>query len=150
MLTTGLALAYCYLMEVMDPLYSGEPAKVTEFYASVFGYYGWAYWARNTLNIFIPQLLWLPAVRRSKPALGLISLGIVIGMWIERYQFVVSALAQDYMPSEWRFYSPTFWDWAILIGSIGLVLTGFLVFIRVLPAVSMFEIREVIHRRKSR
>jgi Ni/Fe-hydrogenase subunit HybB-like protein len=148
MLTTGLMLAYCYLMEVMDPLYSGDPAKVAEFYASAFGHYGAAYWARNTLNIFIPQLLWFPRVRRCRPALGLISLGIVVGMWIERYQFVVSALSQDYMPTEWRFFSATFWDWALLIGSIGLVLTGFLVFIRLLPVVSMFEIREVIHRRK--
>jgi molybdopterin-containing oxidoreductase family membrane subunit len=148
MLATGLVLAYCYLMEVMDPLYSGDAAKVTEFYAAAFGHYGAAYWARNTLNIFIPQLLWFPRVRRCKPALGLISLGIVVGMWIERYQFVVSALAQDYMPTEWRYYSATFWDWAILIGSIGLVLTGFLLFIRLLPMVSIFEIREVIHRRK--
>jgi molybdopterin-containing oxidoreductase family membrane subunit len=52
------------------------------------------------------------------------------------------------MPTEWRYYSATFWDWAILIGSIGLVLTGFLLFIRLLPMVSIFEIREVIHRRK--
>ena len=148
MLTTGLMLAYCYLMEAMDPLYSGDRAKVTEFYASAFGHYGATYWARNTLNIFIPQLLWLPAVRRNRVALGLISLGIVTGMWIERYNFVVSALAQDYMPSQWNFYGATFWDWAILIGSAGLVMSGFFFFIRVLPVVSMFELREIIHRRK--
>lgn len=150
MLTTGLLLAYCYLMEVMDPFYSGDPARIQEFTASAFGHYGAAYWARNTLNIFIPQLLWLPAVRRNKVALGLIALGIVSGMWIERYHFVVSALAQDYMPSEWRFYGATFWDWAILLGSAGMVLAGFFLFIRVLPLISMFEVREVIHRRRSR
>ncbi|HUN75172.1 MAG TPA: NrfD/PsrC family molybdoenzyme membrane anchor subunit [Steroidobacteraceae bacterium] len=149
MLTTGLLLAYCYLMEVMDPLYSGDPAKVTEFYASAFGHYGATYWARNTLNIFIPQLLWFPAVRRNKVALGLIALGVVTGMWLERYNFVVSALAQDYMPSEWRFYGATFWDWAILLGSAGLVMGGFFLAIRFLPIVSMFEIRELIHRRSN-
>ena len=147
MLATGLMLAYCYLMEAMDPLYSGDPAKVSEFYASVFGHYGATYWARNTLNIFIPQLLWLPVVRRSRPALFLISLGIVAGMWIERYNFVVSALAQDYIPSEWFFYGATFWDWAILLGSAGLVMSGFFLFIRFFPVVSMFELREIIHRK---
>ncbi len=147
MLATGLMLAYCYLMEVMDPLYSGDPAKVAEFYASAFGHYGAVYWARNTLNLFIPQLLWLPLVRRNHVALFAISLGIVAGMWLERYSFVVSALAQDYMPSAWNFYGATFWDWAILLGSAGLVMFGFFGFLRLLPAISMFEIREIIHRR---
>jgi molybdopterin-containing oxidoreductase family membrane subunit len=147
MLANGLLLAYCYLMDIMDPLYSGEPAKVTVFYASAFGHYGATFWARNTLNIFIPQLLWVPAVRRNGWALFGISLGIVAGMWIERYSFVVSSLAQDYMPSEWHFYGATFWDWAILLGSAGLVMTGFFLFIRFLPVISMFEIREIIQRR---
>src|SRR6185437_12551024 len=77
MLATGLMLAYCYLMEVMDPFYSGDKTKITEFMASAFGHYGGTYWARNTLNVFIPQLLWLPAVRRNKAALATISVGIV-------------------------------------------------------------------------
>ena len=149
MLATGLMLAYCYLMEVMDPLYSGEPAKVEAFYASAFGHYGATYWARNTLNIFIPQLLWLPVIRRSKLALVAISLGVVAGMWIERYNFVVSALSQDYMPSEWGFYGATFWDWAILLGSAGLVMSGFFLFIRLLPVISMFELREIIRERRA-
>jgi len=148
MLATGLLLAYCYLMEVMDPLYSGDRAKVGEFYASVFGHYGATYWARNTLNIFIPQLLWLPFVRRNKTALWCIALGIVAGMWIERYNFVVSALSQDYIPSAWNFYGATFWDWAILLGSAGMVMSGFFLFIRLLPVISMFEIREIIHGRR--
>ena len=148
MLATSLLLGYCYLMEVMDPLYSGDSAKVTEFYASAFGHYGATYWARNALNVFIPQLLWLPAVRRNHTALGLIALGIVAGMWLERYNFVVSALAQDYMPSKWGFYGATFWDWAILLGSAGMVMTGFFLFVRYLPVVSMFELRELIHRRR--
>jgi molybdopterin-containing oxidoreductase family membrane subunit len=135
-------------MEVMDPFYSGDQTKITEFVASAFGHYGGTYWARNTLNIFIPQLLWLPAVRRNKAALASISVGIVAGMWLERYNFVVSALAQDYIPSKWGYFGGTFWDWAILVGSAGLVLSGFFVFIRLLPVVSMFEIREVIHKRR--
>ncbi len=149
MLATGLMLAYCYLMEVMDPLYSGDPTKVEAFYASAFGHYGATYWARNTLNIFIPQLLWLPFIRRSKVALVAISLGVVAGMWIERYNFVVSALSQDYMPSEWGFYGATFWDWAILLGSAGLVMSGFFIFIRFLPVISMFELREIIRHRRA-
>jgi len=147
MLANGLLLGYCYVMEAMDALYSGEPAKVTSLQARAFGYYAWAFWTRNCLNIFIPQLLWLPAVRRNHVVLGCISLGIVVGMWIERYTFVVTALAKDYIPSEWYLYHATFWDWALLIGSAGLVMTGFFLFIRYLPVISMFEVREILQRR---
>jgi molybdopterin-containing oxidoreductase family membrane subunit len=147
MLANTLLLAYCYLMDIMDPFYSGDPAKIAAFRGGALGHYAAAFWARNTLNIFIPQLLWWPPVRRNRIALFTISLGIVAGMWIERYQFVVSALSQDYIPSKWGFYGATFWDWAILLGSAGLVMSGFFLFIRFLPVVSMFEIREIIQQR---
>jgi Ni/Fe-hydrogenase subunit HybB-like protein len=150
MLANCLLLAYCYIMEAMDPLYSGEPAKVQYLQAAVFGHYSGAFWARNCLNILIPQLLWIPAVRSNRFALGCISLGIVVGMWIERYDFVVSTLSHDYIPSEWYFFSGTFWDWSLLLGSVGLVMVGFFLFIRFLPVISMFEIREIIQRRRQR
>lgn len=148
MLATGLMLAYCYALEAFQPFYRGDPAEHDAFLYSVFGPQGGSYWARNSFNIFLPQLLWLPAVRRSKPIVFLLSLGIVIGMWFERFNFVVTALAHDYMPSEWFTYRATVWDEGILYGSVGLVFLGFLLFIRFFPVVSIFELREVIRRKE--
>ncbi len=148
MLTTSLILAYCYAMVAFEPFYSGDDAKRAEFMTSAFGPYGYAFWTRNILNIVVPQLLWLPAVRRSPVVLVLISLGVTIGMWLERYSFVVASLAHDYSPSEFGSYTATFWDWAILAGSCGLVLTGLLLFVRLLPVVSIFELREVLGGRR--
>jgi molybdopterin-containing oxidoreductase family membrane subunit len=74
----------------------------------------------------------------------------VFGMWFERFNFVVTALAHDYIPSEWGNFSATIWDEGILYGSIGLVFTGFFLFIRLLPVVSIFELREVIRRKEPR
>jgi molybdopterin-containing oxidoreductase family membrane subunit len=150
MLVTGLMLAYCYSLEAFQPFYRGDPAERHFFLYSVFGPQGGSFWARNALNIFLPQLLWFPAVRRNTIVLWLLSLGVVTGMWFERFNFVVTALAHDYIPSYWFNYSATIWDEGILYGSIGLVLVGFFLFIRLLPVVSIFELREVIHRtRKS-
>jgi molybdopterin-containing oxidoreductase family membrane subunit len=47
-------------------------------------------------------------------------------------------------------YAPTWVDWAIFIGSIGLFLTLLFVFIRVLPMISIFEMRTVLPSPKSR
>jgi molybdopterin-containing oxidoreductase family membrane subunit len=147
MLTTGLMLAYCYAMEAFQPFYRGDPAEHNAFLYSAFGPQAGSFWARNALNIFLPQLLWLPAMRRNKLALFMLALGIVIGMWFERFNFVVTALAHDYVPSYWSDFHATIWDEGILYGSIGLVFAGFFLFLRFLPIVSIFELREVIRRK---
>jgi hypothetical protein len=56
-------------------------------------------------------------------------------------------LHRDFLPSAWGFYSPTIWDWSTLLGSIGLFLTLIFLFIRVLPMVSIFEMRHLLTKR---
>jgi molybdopterin-containing oxidoreductase family membrane subunit len=150
MLATGLMLAYCYALEAFQPLYRQEPAEMTMFMGRLFGAYAPVFWAKNALNVVLPQVLWFPALRRSHLVLMLVSSGIVVGMWLERFMFVVTSLSRNYMPSEWGLFHPTFWDWATLFGSVGLVLTGLFLFIRLLPVVSMFEMRETIDRERRR
>ena len=40
-----------------------------------------------------------------------ISLGVIVGMWCERYTIVVMSLRRTHLPSAWGNYHPTFWDW---------------------------------------
>ena len=148
MLATGLMLAYCYALEAFQPFYRGDQAERDAYLYGAFGAHAGSFWVRNSLNIFLPQLLWIPALRRNRVLLVLLSFGIVVGMWFERFNFVVTALAHDYIPSYWFTFSATIWDEGILYGSIGLVLAGFFLFIRLLPVVSMFELREVIRRKE--
>ncbi len=94
----------------------------------------------------IPQLLWLPSVRRNEIVLFLISLGVIVGMWLERFVIVIPSLSHNSMPSEWGVYYPTLWDWATLAGTIGLFMTIFFVILRLLPIVSIAEVREIVDR----
>jgi molybdopterin-containing oxidoreductase family membrane subunit len=41
-------------------------------------------------------------------------------------------------------YAPTAWDWATFVGTLGLFLTLFFLFIRFLPAISIFEMRTIL------
>jgi molybdopterin-containing oxidoreductase family membrane subunit len=41
-------------------------------------------------------------------------------------------------------YAGTRWDWATYVGTIGLFLTLLFVFIRVLPMISIFELRTLL------
>lgn len=150
MLVGSLMLTYSYLWEAFGPLYGSDVAERTQFLDRLFGLYGGYYWAKIVLNVLIPQLLWLPAVRRREVPLFLISAGIIVGMWLERFVIVIPALHRNYMPSYWGNYTPTVWDWATLFGSIGLFLTLFFIMLRLLPIVSMSEVREIVEKERSK
>jgi len=92
----------------------------------------------------IPQAAWFAPVRRNAIPLFLVSMSINVGMWLERYVIVVTSLHRDFLPSSWGMYAGTFWDWTTFLGTMGLFLTPFLLFIRFLPMISIFEMRTLL------
>jgi molybdopterin-containing oxidoreductase family membrane subunit len=147
-LATGSMMAYGYAAEVFFAYYSGNEYELYLTVNRVLGPYAWSYWALITCNVVAPQFLWFSSIRRNVPALFLISLIVNIGMWLERFVIVIISLHRDFLPSSWMIYSPTIWDFAHLVGSIGLFLTLLFLFIRVLPMISIFELRELVHKAK--
>ena len=83
-------------------------------------------------------------MRRNVYALFALSLVINVGMWLERFIIVVVSLHRDYLPSSWDMYVPTFWDWSTFFGTIGLFAALMFLFIRLLPVISIFEMREMV------
>ena len=147
MLATGLIVAYGYMMETFMAFYSGNRYDRYMIVNRMTGPYAPIYWTLIACNIVIPlTLLWSSRIRRNVFVLFLISLVVQAGMWLERFAIVITSLHRDFMPSAWRMYYPTIWDWATFIGSIGLFFTLFLLFIRYLPMISIFEMRELVHK----
>ena len=73
---------------------------------------------------------------------------INVGMWLERFVIISLSLHRDYLPSDWAMYYPTIWDWLTYLGTFGLFLTLMLLFWRLLPGISMSEVRELVHESK--
>jgi hypothetical protein len=111
----------------------------------MFGPYWYMYWALILFNILVLQVLWFRAVRTNVVALFVVAICVNIGMWLERYVIVVVSLSRDFMPSAWGRYSATFWDYGVFIGSIGLFFAALFLFVRFLPMISIFEMRELVH-----
>jgi Ni/Fe-hydrogenase subunit HybB-like protein len=147
MLGTGLIVAYGYSMEAFISWYSADTYERFMYYNRMFGPYGPTYWALIASNIVIPQLLWIRKVRLNMLAVWIIAFVVNTGMWLERFVIVVTSLHRDYLPSSWGMYYPTIWDIATYAGTIGLFLTMMLLFIRGLPAISIFEEREEVHHK---
>ena len=148
MLATGLIVAYGYLMETFTAWYSANLYEKSMALNRMFGPYGTMYWALILFNVLVPQALWFQRVRTSVPALFIIAICVNIGMWLERFVIVVVSLSRDFMPSAWGMYSPTRWDYAAFVGSIGLFLALIFLFIRLLPMISIFEMRGLLHEER--
>jgi Ni/Fe-hydrogenase subunit HybB-like protein len=144
MLVCGLIVAYSYVMEIFMAFYSGDEFGRYMVLNRMRGPYAPVYWIVILFNVVLPQALWFKRVRLSVVTLFLLSIVVNIGMWLERFMIIVTSLHRDFLPSSWDMFYPTFWDWAILVGSLGAFGWLFLMFVRFLPAISISEMRKLV------
>ena len=144
-LATSMMVAYAYSCEFFISWYGGNPYESFHFlHNRVAGPYAWAWTIMTTCNCLIPQIFWWKKARRSIAVMFVISLFVNIGMWFERFVITVISLHRDFLPSAWRYYTPTWFDWGITLGSFGWFFIWFLLFCRILPAIAMSEVKGVM------
>ncbi|HEY7351223.1 MAG TPA: NrfD/PsrC family molybdoenzyme membrane anchor subunit [Terriglobales bacterium] len=144
MLATGWIVAYGYGIEAFVNWFGGDPYESFLRWNRLHGPYAFWYYALLTSNIVIPQLLWFRKLRTNPFWLFLISLDILTGMWLERFIIVVVSLTRDFVPSSFGRYYPTWNDWSVLLGTLGFFAAGMYLFLRLLPAVSISELKTLI------
>ncbi len=144
MLVTGLIVAYGYAAELFMGWYSGDTFDWYLNLNRLAGPYGWSYCTIIVCNVLVAQFLWFRRVRQNVPLMFLISILVQVGMWTERFVVVIVSLHRDYVPSAWGMYAPTKYDWSTLLGTIGFFLACFLLFCRILPVISIAEMRELV------
>ena len=144
MLATGLIVFYGYAVEAFMAWYSASSWEGFMIANRMTGPYWYMYWSLILCNGVIPQLLWFKWVRMNIPLLFAISIVVNIGMWLERYVIIVTSLARDFLPSSWGMYSGTMWDWMTYVGTLGLFAWLLFLFLRLVPMISMFEMRTIV------
>lgn len=144
MLATGLIVGYAYATEMFIAWYGGNPYERFTFANRALGPYAWAYWTMVSCNVLVPQLFWFKKLRTSIPVMFVCSLLINVGMWFERFVIIVTSLHRDFLPSSWGYFRPTIVDILTFVGSFGLFLTLFLLFVRFLPMIAISEVKGVM------
>jgi molybdopterin-containing oxidoreductase family membrane subunit len=144
MLVTGMIVAYGYFIEAFMAYYSGDIFERYMMFNRALGPYGWVFWLLMLCNVLVPQALWSATIRRNPLTLFAVAFFINVGMWIERFVIIITSLHRDFTPSAWAMFFPTRWDWMILFGSVGLFLTLLFLFIRLVPMISISEVRELV------
>jgi Ni/Fe-hydrogenase subunit HybB-like protein len=142
----SMIMGLAYLTEVFISWYSGNEYDMFTFFNNrITGDYAVHFWGMVICNAIIPQLFWFRKIRRNWIGLLSISLIINVGMWLERYNIVVTSLSKDFLPSNWVSYSPTIIDIGVFVGTIGLFATGVLLFMRYIPMMAISELKSVAH-----
>lgn len=143
MLVTGMMVGYAYSCEFFIAWYSGNEYEAFTFINRAFGPYWWAYWIMITCNVAVPQLFWFKKIRSNIKVLFIASLFVNVGMWFERF-VILMTLTRGFLPSTWRMYTPTIWEVTTFVGTFGLFLTLFLLFVRFVPMIAMSEVKAVL------
>jgi molybdopterin-containing oxidoreductase family membrane subunit len=144
-MTTGMLVGYAYASEFFIAWYSGNPYERFAFVNRAFGPYAWSYWIMVSCNVLSPQVFWFKKLRRSIPVMFVVSIFVNIGMWFERFVITVTSLHRDFLPANWGMYQWSWFDTGVLVGSFGMFLTLFLLYLRLFPAVSIAEVKPVLH-----
>jgi Ni/Fe-hydrogenase subunit HybB-like protein len=143
-LATGMIVAYGYTFEAFFGYFSADTYERFMIWNRMTGPYWPFYWTLILCNIITPQFLWNKKIRTSPGILWIISLIVNVGMWLERFVIVITSLHRDFLPSSWGWYAPTIWDWAVFTGTLGFFMTMIFLFIRVLPMITIFELRMLL------
>ncbi len=146
LLVTGWIVTYSYIIEIFTAWFSADRFEMyTYLVARPTGPYAAGFWITVFCNCLVPQLLWSRRLRTGPVALWIITIFVQIGMWMERFVLIVSSQSQDFLPSSWRLYRPSFVDMSIFLGTISFFLFLFLLFLRSVPFIPISELLHMKH-----
>ncbi|MDX1660680.1 MAG: NrfD/PsrC family molybdoenzyme membrane anchor subunit, partial [Gemmatimonadota bacterium] len=144
LLLTSMIVFYSYAVEFFIAWYSGSEYERAIFWDRVAGQYAWAGWIMYTCNCFIPMALWFERVRTSWFWMFIISIFVNIGMWFERFVIIIQSLAHEFIPYMWDYYTPSWVEWGITVGSFAWFFMWFLLFIKFMPSMAIAELKELL------
>ncbi|MGO8968480.1 MAG: NrfD/PsrC family molybdoenzyme membrane anchor subunit [Myxococcaceae bacterium] len=139
LLAMSLVMTFVYATEFFMAFYRGSAAEREVFAWRATGTYAPVFWSVVACNSLAPLALFWSGVRRSLPALITISAVVTVGMWFERFFFIVTTLARGFVSQYWGNYSPTLREVCICLGGLGWFFMLFLVFVKLFPCMAISE-----------
>jgi len=139
---------YLVLIEFSAIWYGHDMVDKELLIAKFTGPYSPFFWAMLFFGSVLPFTLAFEKFRRNIPLMFVVSLLLNVGMWLERWMIVTPTLSLAYHPFAWQVMWPSWVQWFIVLGSFGWFGLLFLVFVKIIPSVSMYEVKEMIFHRR--
>ncbi|NKE70758.1 NrfD/PsrC family molybdoenzyme membrane anchor subunit [Candidatus Manganitrophus noduliformans] len=149
MLVITLLWGYFYYVERHVVWFGGIPDEMTVLDAILYGSYAPQHWVMILFNFLIPLVaLSIPRFRRWPLGLLVIGVMINIAMYIERILIIVPSLAHPRLEYAWGRYFPSWVELTILVGSFAFFLLLYVLAIKFVPMISIWEEKEgILHGR---
>ncbi len=144
LLVLALICTYIIVLELFTGLYIGTSTEYEQLKYKLTGFYAPLYWEMILFCAVAPLLLISKRFRTSFVPMLILSIAINIGMYTERFLIVSTTLSRQYLPETWRVYVPSLVEVSILVGSVAMFVTLFLLFVKIFPSVSIYEVKETM------
>lgn len=142
LLIMSLLWFYFTFSEYLTGIFGSEPHEMHIILYKFTGPYALFFWGMIVCNFIIPVVVLGIPKFKTIPGILFVSIAVVIGMWLERLIIVVPSLANPRMDLPIGIYMPSLVEWALFIGGIAVFMLGFLLFSKVFPLISIWEIEE--------
>ncbi|OGW13156.1 MAG: hypothetical protein A3G93_05150 [Nitrospinae bacterium RIFCSPLOWO2_12_FULL_45_22] len=128
--------------EYLTVFYGAEPVHLAVFYSKITGHYAPYFYAMLATCFVIPFAILANGKTRNVTGCVIASIAVTIGMWLERFTIVVPTLVNPRLPYERGIYMPSWVEWFIFAGCFAFFTLLYMLFTKLFPIVSIWEIRE--------
>jgi Ni/Fe-hydrogenase subunit HybB-like protein len=145
LLVMSLLWFYFVFAERLTAWYGNEPSEMTVFWVTQTGSYSPLFWLMVFCNFLLPFPIL--AIKKLRTIAGCViaSIGVVIGMWLERYLIIVPSLSHKYLPYSFGTYRPTWVEITITAATFAGMAMLYMLFAKTVPIISIWELKAGQH-----
>ena len=145
MLVMALLWGYFVFNERLVTYYGNGPSEMQVFWQTQRLNYAPLYWTMVVCNFVLPLILL--GIKRFRTITGCViaSIGVVIGMWLERFLIIVPSLGHKYLPYSFGTYAPKPVEVVITVAAFAAMCLLYVLFAKVVPIISIWEMKAAEH-----
>jgi Ni/Fe-hydrogenase subunit HybB-like protein len=146
LLVMALLWGYFVFNERLVTYYGNEPSEMAVFWRTQREEFAPLYWAMVIGNFVLPLVLM--GIRRFRTITGCViaSIGVVVGMWLERFLIIVPSLGHKYLPYSYGIYRPQPVEIIIAGATFVAMALLYVLFVKAVPIISIWELKAGDHQ----
>jgi Ni/Fe-hydrogenase subunit HybB-like protein len=141
LLVMSLLWFYFVFAERLTIWYGNDPSEMTVFWVTQTGSFSPLFWLMVVCNFVIPFPILAIKTLRTITGCVIASIGVVIGMWLERFLIIVPSLSHKYLPYSFGTYRPTWVEITITAGTFAGMALLYMLFAKTVPIISIWELK---------
>jgi Ni/Fe-hydrogenase subunit HybB-like protein len=141
LLVMSLLWFYFVFAERLTVWYGNNPSEMTVFWVTQTGSFSPLFWLMVVCNFVIPFPILAMKKLRTITGCVIASIGVVIGMWLERFLIIVPSLSHKYLPYSFGTYRPTWVEITITAGTFAGMAFLYMIFAKTVPIISIWELK---------